>query len=174
MSTRQRRGEVALLALLLVWGVAGCGYSLRSSLPPHIRTIHVRTLENRTQEPGIEALITQALVEAVVTSGRVQLAASPAQADAVLEGAVVEYGLTSLAFDRAANVAQYRLQIALSLVLKDRVRDTVIWRQDRVADRADFRVAGTVAGTLAQEDAALRRAAVEVSRAIVSLAFEGF
>jgi hypothetical protein len=152
----------------------GCGYTLRSSLPAHIKTIHVPVLENRTQEPAIESFVTQALTEAVVTSGRAQLASSERVADAVLEGSIIEYTLTSLAFDRAANVTQYRLTIALSLTLRDRVRNEVIWRQERIQDRADFRVAGPVTVTLAREDAALRRAAVDVSRAIVSLAFEGF
>jgi outer membrane lipopolysaccharide assembly protein LptE/RlpB len=174
-----RRRVLALLAGVVVVGfggmlAGGCGYSLRSNLPPHIKTIHVSVLENRTQEPAIESFVTQALTEAVVTSGRVQIAASATQADAVLEGAIVEYSLTSLAFDRGANVTQYRLTIALSLTLKDRVKNQVIWRQDRVQDRSDFRVAGPVTVTLAREDAALRRAAVDVSRAIVSLAFEGF
>jgi outer membrane lipopolysaccharide assembly protein LptE/RlpB len=163
---------VALAALAGAAG--GCGYSLRSSLPAHIKTIHVPTLENRTQEPAIESFVTQALTEAVVTSGRAQLASSERVADAVLEGSIIEYSLTSLAFDRAANVTQYRLTIALSLTLRDRVKNEVIWRQERIQDRADFRVAGPVTLTLAREDAALRRAAVDVSRAIVSLAFEGF
>jgi hypothetical protein len=153
---------------------AGCGYTLRSSLPAHIKTIHVPVLENRTQEPAIESFVTQALTEAVVTSGRARLAASERVADAVLEGSIIEYSLASLAFDRAANVTQYRLTIALSLTLRDRVKNEVIWRQERVQDRADFRVAGPVTVTLQREDAALRRAAVDVSRAIVSLAFEGF
>jgi len=173
-----RRRALGTLAAVLVGlgGVVagGCGYSLRSSLPAHIKTVHVPVLENRTQEPAIESFVTQALTEAVVTSGRARLAANASEADAVLEGAIIEYSLTSLAFDRAANVTQYRLTIALSLTLKDRVKNEVIWRQERVQDRADFRVAGPVTVTLAREDAALRRAAVDVSRAIVSLAFEGF
>lgn len=166
--------RLALAALAILTLVAGCGYSLRSSLPSHIKTIHVPVLVNRTQEPGIENLITQALVQAVITSGRVAIAPSAQTADAVMEGAIVEYGVTALAFDRNANVTQYRLRIALSLTLRDRAKDAVLWRQDRVEDRADFPVAGPVNLTIAQEDLALRRAAVDVARAIVSLAFEGF
>jgi outer membrane lipopolysaccharide assembly protein LptE/RlpB len=153
---------------------AGCGYALRSNLPAHIKTVHVPVLQNRTQEPGIEDFVTQALTEAVVTSGRVRIAPSAAEADAVLEGSIVEYSLTSLAFDRNANVTQYRLRIALALTFRDRVKNQVIWRQERIEDRADFPVSGPVTQTLVREDQALRRAAVQVSRAIVSLAFEGF
>ncbi len=158
----------------LLLGAAGCGYSLRSSLPSGIKTVHVPVLENRTQEPGIEDFLTQALTQAVVTAGRVQIASSVESADASLEGKIVEYALTSLAFDRTANVTQYRLQIALALTLRDLHKNAVIWKQDRIEERADFAVSGQVTQTLAREEDAVKRAAVDVARAIVSFAFEGF
>jgi Lipopolysaccharide-assembly len=173
-----RRSHLAQWLVAAGWLAAlaagGCGYSLRSSLPAHIKTVHVPVLVNRTQEPGIESLITQALADAVITSGPVLIVGNATQADAVLEGAIIEYSLTSLAFDRTANVTRYRLRIALALTLTDRVKNVVLWRQSRVEDRADFPVAGPVTRTLALENDALRRAAVDISRAIVSLAFEGF
>jgi len=116
--------------------------------------------------------VTQALTQALVNSGLARIE-TPERADAVLEGAVVEYALTSLAFDRSANVTQYRLQIALSLTLRDRDKK-VVWRQERIQERSDFNVAGQVTQTIDREQLAVRRAAVDVARAIVSLAFEGF
>lgn len=168
------RRSVLALVLGLALGAGGCGYSLRPSLPGGMRTVHVPVLENRTQEPGIEDSLTQALTQALVTAGRVAIAADRQSADGSLEGAVVEYSLTSLAFDRSANVTQYRLRIALALTLRDLRKNQVVWRQARIEERADFTVAGQVTQTLAREDDAVRRAAVDVSRAIVSLAFEGF
>jgi Lipopolysaccharide-assembly len=152
----------------------GCGYSFRASLPANIKTVHVPVLVNRTQEPGIEDFLTSALTQAVVTSGVARIASNAEQADGILEGAIVEYSLTSLAFDRAANVTRYRLQIALSLSLRERRSGDVIWKQDRIEERSDFPVSGQVTQTIAREQDAVRRAAVDISRAIVSLAFEGF
>lgn len=166
-----RRGVVLLLVALLA---GGCGYSLRPSLPPGIRTVHIPVLENRTLEPGIESFVTQALTQALVTSGLARIATSAQTADGILEGQIVEYSLASLAFDRTANVTQYRLQIGLSLTLRDRSKNQVIWRQERITERADFPVTGQVTATIAREEDAVRRAAVDVSRAIISLAFEGF
>jgi outer membrane lipopolysaccharide assembly protein LptE/RlpB len=168
----RRKGLAAILVLAVT--AAGCGYSLRPSLPGNIKTVHIPTLQNRTQEPGIEDFVTQALTTALVTSGVARIAQNAEQADAILDGAIVEYTLTSLAFDRTANVTQYRLQIALALTLKDRRSGDVVWRQDRIGERADFPVAGQVSTTIALEQDAVRRAAVNISRAIVSLAFEGF
>jgi outer membrane lipopolysaccharide assembly protein LptE/RlpB len=162
------------LALVLALAAAGCGYSLRASLPANMKTVHIPTLENRTQEPGIEDFVTQALTQALVTSGVARIASNAAEADGILEGSIVEYSLNSLAFDRTANVTRYRLQIALSLVLRDRRTSEVIWKQDRIEERSDFPVSGQVTQTISREQDAVRRAAVDVSRAIVSLAFEGF
>jgi outer membrane lipopolysaccharide assembly protein LptE/RlpB len=170
-----RRGVLAvLLAPLAAVALGGCGYSLRTSLPPGIQSIHVPVLENRTQEPGIEDFITQALTQAVAQSGRVRIARNAQDADAVLEGAVVEYRLNALSFNRSANVTSYRLIIGLSLVFKDLKQNQILWKQDRIEERADFLVAGQVTQTLAREELAVQRAAVDVARAIVSFALEGF
>lgn len=154
--------------------LGGCGYSLRTSMPPGINSIHVPVLVNKTSEPGIEDFITQALTQAVVQSGRVRIASGPQDADAVLEGSIVEYRLTSLSFDSSANVTSYRLIIGLALTFKDLKQNKVIWKQDRIEERADFQVAGQVSQTIAREQVAVQKAAVDVARAIVSFAFEGF
>ncbi len=169
-----RRAPVLATVLAVALAIGGCGYSLRATLPGNIKTVHIPVLENRTQEPGVEDFITQALTQALVTSGVARIAQNAEEADAILEGSIVEYSLTSLAFDRTANVTQYRLQIALTLTLRDRAKNEVVWKQDRIEERADFPVTGQVTTTLAREQDAVRRAAVDVARAIVSLAFEGF
>ena len=176
MSARRAaaRGLAALFASVAVsLALGGCGYSLRTSMPPGINTVHVPVLVNRTQEPGIEDFITQALTQAVVQSGA-RIAANAREADAVLEGSIVEYRLLSLSFDRSANVTSYRLIIGLALTFKNLKENKVIWKQDRIEERADFQVAGQVTQTLARENEAVQRAAVDVARAIVSFAFEGF
>jgi hypothetical protein len=169
---RAVRVLVASLALAIVSG--GCGYSLRTSLPPGIKVVHVPVLENKTAEPGIEDFITQALTQAVVQSARVRIARNAQEADATLSGSIVEYRLAALSFDRSANVTSYRLVIGLALTFKDLKQDKILWKQDRIEERADFLVEGQVTQTLARETQAVQRAAVDVARAIVSFAFEGF
>ncbi len=174
--TRRRALAGIGLGVTVAVGLAagGCGYSFRASLPANIKTVHVPVLLNRTQEPGIEDFLTSALTQAVVTSGVAKIASNAEEADGILDGAIVEYSLVSLAFDRSANVTRYRLQIALSLALRDRRTGDVIWKQERIEERSDFPVSGQVTQTIAREQDAVRRAAVDISRAIVSLAFEGF
>ena len=153
--------------------LASCGYSFHGSLPPHIKSIAVLVLENKTQKPGVESLITSALVEAISSSGRVRSMARE-QADAILSGAVVGYSIESVAFDRSANATQYRLHITLNLTLRDVKLNEDLWKEDGIQERADFKVPGQVSATLIAEEDALRRASVDIARAVVNRAIEGF
>ena len=162
---------LALLALALV--LAGCGYSLRGSLPGHIRTVAVPLFANKTQQPAVENFLTRAVIEAFVTSGRLKVV-RPEDADSILEGEIVGYQLDSLAYDERANVREYRLTVTLNLQFRDVRQNVMLWRQEGVREKADFRVVGQVAATISSEESALRLAAVDIGRAIVNLAVDRF
>ena len=163
----------AFAALALVLGLGGCGYSLRGNLPDDIKTVAVPVFRNRTGEPAVENLITRAVIEAFSTNGRLRVVAAEA-ADAILEGDVVGYQLESIAFDPRANVRQYRLLVTLNVRFRDVRRNTVLFRRDGFQEKADFRVLGAVSETISREETALRAAAGDIARTVVSLAIERF
>jgi hypothetical protein len=71
-------------------------------------------------------------------------------------------------------VRQYRLMVTVNLRMRDVRRNTMLFRQDAVREQADFRVQGTVSQTISREETALRAAAVDIGRAIVSVAVTRF
>ena len=162
-------------AVLLALGtlLGGWGYTVHGTLPSHINTVAVPVFQNRTAEPAIEGLITRAVVEAFSTNGRLKVVGSD-QADAILHGEIINYSVTSIAFDQNANVRQYRLMVTVNLRMRDVRRNTMLFRQDAVREQADFRVQGTVSQTISREETALRAAAVDIGRAIVSVAVTRF
>jgi outer membrane lipopolysaccharide assembly protein LptE/RlpB len=169
---RRAAGSLALaLGALLV--LAGCGYSLRGTLPPHIKTVSVPIFVNRTQEPAVEGFITRAVVEAFSTNGRLRIAPS-GQADAILDGEIIGYEVIAIAFDQAANIRQYRLVVTLNLRMRDVRENRVLFQQTGVHEQADFRVLGTVSQTISREETALREAATQIAQAVVSLAVDRF
>ena len=169
--SRRLRVLLVLTAGALV--LAGCGYSLRGSLPGHIRTVAVPVFANKTQQPAVENFLTRAVVDAFVTSGRLRVV-RPEEADSILEGEIVGYQLDSLAYDERANIREYRLTVTLNLQFRDVRQNVMLWRQERVREKADFRVVGQVAATISSEESALRLAAVDIGRAIVNLAVDRF
>jgi outer membrane lipopolysaccharide assembly protein LptE/RlpB len=172
-AARAGAGSARLLAAAALLGVPGCGYSVRGTLPPHIKTVAVPIFANRTQEPAVESFITRAVVEAFSTNGRLRVVGTE-QADAVLDGEITGYSVGSIAFDRDANVRQYRLVVTVNLRMRDVRRNTMLFQQNDVREQADFRVQNAVSQTIAQEETALRAAAVDIGRAIVSLAVTRF
>jgi hypothetical protein len=71
-------------------------------------------------------------------------------------------------------VRQYRLAVVVNLRMRDLRRNRVLFQQNQVSEQADFRVQNAVSETIAREETALRLAAVDIGRAIVSLAVTRF
>jgi len=153
--------------------LAGCGYSFQGTLPPHINTVAVPMFLNRTSQPGVEGIITNAVVHAFATNGRLRVVRT-ADADAVLNGEVTSYSVGPIAFDQSLGIQEYRLVVTLNLRMQDVRRNVVIFQQNGVSEQADFRVVGSVSTTVSVEQTALTAAAGEIARSIVSLAIDRF
>ena len=162
----------AALGLMLV-ALAGCGYSFRGNLPDHVKTVAVPVFANKTPEPAVENFLTQAVIRAFSTNGRLRVV-RPEEADAILEGEVVGYEVQALAFDPRASIQQYRLVVTMNLRFRDVRRNALLFEQARFQEKADFRVIGVVSQTISREESALQAAAVDIARAIVSLAVDRF
>ena len=163
----------AALALGLALLEGGCGYSLHGTLPSHLRTVAVPLFRNLTSVPAVENFLTNAVLNAFVTNGRLRVAGVD-QADAILEGDVTAYSLQSIAFDAAANVRQYRLTVTLNLRFRDVRRNELLFQRTGYSDRADFAVPGTVADTIVATETALQQAARDIARSVVSFTIEPF
>jgi outer membrane lipopolysaccharide assembly protein LptE/RlpB len=159
--------------VVAVAALAGCGYSLRGNLPDRIRTVAVPVFVNRTPEAAVENFLTRAVVQAFSTNGRLRVVKLE-EADAILEGEVVGYQIQALAFDPRANIQQYRLLVTMNLKMRDVQSNTLLFEQPRFQEKSDFRVFGAVSQTIAREETALQAAAVDIARAIVSLAIDRF
>jgi lipopolysaccharide assembly LptE-like protein len=167
---------MSALSLLCVLAAVtdGCGYSLGGHLPSHIKTVAVPVFANKTTEPGLEDVITRAVIDAFTTSSGLRVVDSQ-QADSIFEGEIVGYQLQPLAFNSAAAVQQYRVIVTLNLLFRDLRKNEILLREKGVQEKADFAAAGTVASTVATERGpAQQQAATDIARAIVNLAVERF
>jgi outer membrane lipopolysaccharide assembly protein LptE/RlpB len=166
-----RRRAVAVAALLTLAG--GCGYSWRGNLPPHLKTVGVPVFANRTQWPNIESALTAAVANAFAADGRLTVV-DPAHADAILEGEIINYQVTVLAYDSNANPQQYRLFVTMSLRFRDVRRGTVIFEERGLQERVDYLAAPAVSDTIARQDAAIVPVAQILARDIVARAVDPF
>ncbi|HET7874091.1 MAG TPA: LptE family protein [Methylomirabilota bacterium] len=166
-----RRAAALLVALGLA--AAGCGYALSGNLPDHIRTVHVPVFKNRTQAPGVESAVTTGVITAFGNGGRLKVVPLE-EADSVLDGEIVSYSFQPLSYDQQSNVREYRVVIVVNVKFRDVRRSELLWAQQGLSEKSDFRVLGQVSDTLSREDFSVRQAATDIGRKIAALAIDRF
>ena len=161
---------------LLLTVLAGCGYHLSGSqrLPSEIRTIAVPVFHNQTFEPTLENAVTAAVKQEFLTNGRLEVVNDPDQADLVLKGTVVSFGLTPMSFDRTTSVVlEYRVRIRATVALEDR-RGKVLWKDSEMESAAEYRVHPDTAANRVAQDHAVAEAGKQFAENVVHRVLEGF
>ena len=120
-----RSRALALGGLLAVAGVAallgGCaGYSVVGGAAGlgDVRRIAVQPLANRSYEPGVERMVTDALVREFQRRGGAVVVRDPAAADLVLSGSVRPLVTRSRSFSSVELALEFEIEMIVDLVAK--------------------------------------------------------
>jgi outer membrane lipopolysaccharide assembly protein LptE/RlpB len=163
----------ALLVVLVLSSVTGCGYTLQGNLPDHLKTVSVPVFKNRSSEAGAESTITAAVVNAFTTNGRLRVVPLD-RADSVLEGEITSYTVQSLTYDSKLNLRSYQLTVSMDVRFRDLKRSELLWSQNGLTEQVSFDVAGQVSDTISREEGAVKQAALEIGRKVVNHAVDRF
>lgn len=167
--------SVRLLVLAAGCGLllAGCGYHPEGvgDLPREIQRLHLAALTNDTFRPGLQGLVSAAILRRLQQDGRVRLA-PPDAADTVLGGSLTAYQNDPIAFERADIGRRFRVRIALALRLAERGGDKVLLKEEIVGEAFYTAGAGVVA-TRAAEEEATARAAQDLAARVMTRLLEG-
>ncbi|SKA90132.1 Lipopolysaccharide-assembly [Prosthecobacter debontii] len=151
-------------ALGLILTLTGCaGYQLGGQKPAHLSKITklaVPTFENRTLEPRLNSLVTNAIIKQLQNSGGYEIV-SIDNAEAVMEGQVVNVDRSQFRSDRrnVLRTSQLLLKLRADYTIKETGSNTVIHRGRASADSytiLDSNIQNSEAQAL--EDAAQRMA----------------
>ncbi len=146
---------VTLLCFLLL---SGCGYQMvgkETHVPPGLNSIAIPTFKNRTFEPGIEVLFTQAFLREFILDRRVNVV-DRAQADSLLEGVITDFRIYSVSYDQSGLVLEYQTNVVLDVTLKDRT-GKVLWEQKNFSETQWFRASSNVLTSEANKAAAIQQ-----------------
>lgn len=134
--------ERSLAAVLVVLALAGCGYSFRSPVPPHLETVYVPTFENETREFQLTQQMTEKVINEFLNESRLSLAGGEEDADLVVLGTITEYEEEALSYDpgQAGNpdVFSRRVLLRIDIRLEDRVRDETLWENPSLEEWGEF------------------------------------
>lgn len=161
---------------LLLTLTSGCGYRVagRVELPPDSRTIAVPVFYNKTFEPILEQSMTSAVKQEFNTNGRLAVVNNPRDADLVLKGTILSYGLTPLSFDRNQSVVmEYRVHIKVRVVLEDSRTQTILMEEPELEAVAEYLVHPDTSANRVAQDRAIQEAGRLFAENVVSRILEG-
>jgi len=164
--------QVFWVCLLIV----GCGYQLTgttSALPDNIRSIAIPLFKNKTAQPAIEQIFTDAMIERFLSLPKFRITSSE-NAQAIFYGVIKSYSYEQpLAFDRSLDVTEYQLEVVLDATIREVGTNKVLWERKNIRKTTEFSSIGELAEKNIAEDAAVRQAADELARRVFAM-LEGF
>ncbi|MBI4335635.1 MAG: LptE family protein, partial [Candidatus Omnitrophica bacterium] len=145
----------------LIFGFSGCGYTTKSLLPPHIKTVYVENFKNgidiaaeqsnkrpyRLYSPGIENEITRLIIDRFIFDGNLRVVKDPEGADSILSGELTEYIKEPLRYDDNQAVTEFRIRVVASVKFFDKREERVIWQSGGFSGESSQRTEGSLKKT---------------------------
>ncbi len=174
------RAAGAALLLCLAVGASGCGYALVGkgvSVDPTIKRIGVPLFKDRSGKPGLDQRITKDVIEELLKRGRFAVVQEPTGVDALVDGELVGYTVTPIAFEGGSQDATQATRYAITLSARVRYTktgaDVPLWQSDAFSYRDDYDLGGAD-NFFDREDQALERLSKAFARQLVSSMLEAF
>jgi hypothetical protein len=145
---------VRWLAVLLVWGLSGCGYHLvgdNVGLPEDVHSISVGTLANRSREHGLEKTLAFAIEREINERGHFRMEEDPAGGDAVISGTIRDVHVRPVAFDANDQAVEYQIEMILDLYLTRQSDGKVLWQARGLHETDEYPAASNVVVTSSSE-----------------------
>jgi hypothetical protein len=138
VKTQPTRLASVVLAVLL-GAHAGCGYAVvryRGAIPD-AETLAIEPLANDSYEPGVEAVVLDALRREALQRGGLRLIDSPKDADVVLSGRVQGLRVRPRSFSSVVLALEYEVHLQLELVASQRSGEVIAF-DPRALSESDF------------------------------------
>ncbi len=168
------------LSLLLVLGLAGCGYTTGSLLPAKYRKIAVEPFQNkiafvdenlqRTYLPLLESNVRTTIIDKFLSDGNLRIA-DVDKADLVLNGNLIGFAQDTLRQDTSQNVQEYRIRVIVSLTLTDNATGKILWKEPSFTGEASYFLTGPQAQS---QSAAADAAMADLATRIVERTIENW
>jgi hypothetical protein len=166
------------LALLLV----GCGYTAKTQLPEHVRTVHVEKIKNtiditgdvtnrqsfQVYRPGLEVDLRNALIDRFVFDGHLKIAPRD-RTDALLQGELIDFRRDPLRYNADDSIQEFRVSVSASLRFTDARTGQTLWSAGAISGNATYFLSGRLART---EDEAVAEALEDLARHAVEAILE--
>jgi outer membrane lipopolysaccharide assembly protein LptE/RlpB len=127
--------KLSLIVILTAVLCAACGYRFaeQGGFPGDTERLFVNVLENKTQETGVENIITAALLSELTLRKTHYLARGLADADVVLNGTVKQVNISTISVSEPTVANQRRVTVTVSLTLS-KTDGSNVWAGGNISD----------------------------------------
>lgn len=130
---------VLLLSLLTI----GCGYHFNEIADESlngIQKIYVGNFPNRTDQPYLENIFRNALIDQFIRGNRFQVVGDEAEADAVVRGTIQRITTSHTAYEEADLAAEENASLYVQIIFEDRETGRTIWEDRNFVGSEDYLV----------------------------------
>ncbi len=168
--------RLLFFCLFVVLVFPSCGYSTRSSLPAHIKTISVLPFANKIDFqsgkasvyiPLLEVKAHDEVVNKFLFDGTLRISEEK-NADLVLKGELIGYDRGALRYTDNNDVQEYRITVTVRLIMLDHLGQ-VVWEEPSFSGNASYFVTGP---TATSETGAVQEAIEDLAKRIVERTVE--
>ncbi|MBZ5576679.1 MAG: hypothetical protein LAP40_08995 [Acidobacteriia bacterium] len=156
----------------------GCGYHVAGRadlLPKNIKTIAVPAFGNLTTRYQLARLLPEDIAREFLSRTRYRVVADPAQADAVLSGAVINFVALPTTFDPATfRATGVQAVVTLRLQLTNRATGALILNRPAAEFRQSYEISLDPEKYFDESSTAMIRLSRDVARSVVSAVLENF
>lgn len=173
--TLKRNYFIIAEMLALAFGVAGCGYRVRSSvraLPGDIESLGIPTFMNHTNQYKLEQWITGAILKEFNARTRIQVHSNQSGADAVLLGEIMSVQSTPVTYSSRSFGSAFMVTVQISAKMIRRKDSKVIWQNKNFTFRERYALNSDVKDFFFEENPALERLAKAFAASLVSTIIE--
>jgi outer membrane lipopolysaccharide assembly protein LptE/RlpB len=133
------KSKFSAIILLIVWLCGACGYRFeeQGGFPGDTERLFVKVLENKTQETGVESIVTEALLNELTLRKTNQLASGIDDADVVLSGVVNLVTINTVSVSKPDVADERRVNVTVDLILTQK-DDSIVWAANGLSDFEEY------------------------------------
>ncbi len=173
----RRRDFLAGAAL----AAGGCGYALEGrgiTTDASVKRIGVPLFKDQTGRLGLDTRVTAAVIEELLKRGRFTVVKESSNVDAVVDGEIVSFTPTPVAFSQAGGGAtqasRYAITLTAKIVYRKIGQAEPIWSNDAFTLREEFDVTNNAGSYVDFEEQSEERLAGAFARSVVAAMLEAF
>lgn len=119
-----------MVSLCFLFALCGCAYTVYSNQYPHLKTIQLLTLDNKSTQYGIEQDLLNSLATSFLKERRLKIVT--VNPDCHIEGKILDYSNKIYSYDNANNVKEYQVKLLLEIHFIDHTTNTILWENNQL------------------------------------------